>query len=118
MNLAGYWAASKRECTSHFTHTSGGSIHLKATTLLGDGLIPSSENTKPKNSKRGGWNFHFLGLKVRVILGTNLMRLAISRNYTGLCMQTLVKCNDYISGSLNDTSLSEAVNECGIEQLI
>ena len=48
INLAEYWAIPKRERTSDTFL--GGSICFRASTLLGDGFIPSFENTEPKNS--------------------------------------------------------------------
>jgi len=51
MNLAEYWAMPKREHTLDTFW--GGSICLRAWTLLGDRLIPSSEKMKPKNSVWG-----------------------------------------------------------------
>ena len=43
----------------------GGSICWRAPTLVGDGLIPFLENTKPKNSIWDRRNLHFLGFNVR-----------------------------------------------------
>ena len=48
INLAEYWAMPKRERTSDTSL--GGSIRFSASTLLGEGMIPSFENTKQKNS--------------------------------------------------------------------
>lgn len=58
-----YCAISNRDLTSDTFL--GGSISWRASTLPGDGLIPSLENTMPKNSLWGRRNLHFLRLNVR-----------------------------------------------------